>query len=401
MLRGCSFELSRGSKTLDYDLPNGMRVQYGASALSRYLTSILSSVFEHDKYVRRMLVGLTARNIRKALEIFVEFCTSGHIREDEIFKITQKNGVHTLPLDVVSRVLLRMNRRHYDSDFSYLKNLLAADSRDDRPFYFTRLAILRWLHKHFSDSGPSNHPGYFPVSTVKETLAPLGIKVEVLTREIEYLVVAQCITTEDFSISSVSDDMLIRLAPAGFVHLEMLENTSYLAAIAEDTYFDTEDVARRVAGRINNVTSQYSDESTLENAHEVLKYFEDMRSKYNQLPHAYLSSSPFFELTDLSAARAAVDAREKGFVPAPWISGKEKYTVGSEHECVVTSAKTYGVIVELEPGVWGLIHHDTYPPGSNRKYLLQVGDKILATVTSFEAIRTRIGLTYVDHIAGD
>jgi len=70
-------KLSKDSKTLDYELPNRMRAQYGASALSQYLTCILSSVFEHDKYVRRMLVGLTGRNIRMALEIFVEFCTSG------------------------------------------------------------------------------------------------------------------------------------------------------------------------------------------------------------------------------------------------------------------------------------------------------------------------------------
>ena len=55
------------------------------------------------------------------MEIFLEFCTSGHIKEDQIFKIRRSEGKYTLPLYQVSRVLLRMNRRFYDGDASYIK----------------------------------------------------------------------------------------------------------------------------------------------------------------------------------------------------------------------------------------------------------------------------------------
>jgi energy-coupling factor transporter ATP-binding protein EcfA2 len=112
-----------GQNMLTYELPNGYTVEYSKNDTSYYLTCILKSIFENDKYVRRIIVGLSARNIRRALEIFLEFCTSGHIAEDEIFKIRQSQGMHTLPLHIVSRVLLRMNRRYYDGDHSHVKNL--------------------------------------------------------------------------------------------------------------------------------------------------------------------------------------------------------------------------------------------------------------------------------------
>ena len=107
------------SGSLRYDLPNGYTVEYSKTDTSLYLMSILKSIFDHDKYVRRIIVGLSARNIRRAMEIFLEFCTSGHIKEDQIFKIRRSEGKYTLPLYQVSRVLLRMNRRFYDGCLLY------------------------------------------------------------------------------------------------------------------------------------------------------------------------------------------------------------------------------------------------------------------------------------------
>jgi hypothetical protein len=62
---------SSSGKTLRYELPNGMHVDYPASEQSHYLSSILRSVFEHDMHVRRLIVGLAGRNMRRAMEIFI------------------------------------------------------------------------------------------------------------------------------------------------------------------------------------------------------------------------------------------------------------------------------------------------------------------------------------------
>jgi energy-coupling factor transporter ATP-binding protein EcfA2 len=110
-----------GNKMLRYDLPNGMYVEYPSSDQAYYLSSIMRSIFEYGLHVRRLIVGLSGRNMRRALEIFLEFCTSGHIGEDEFLKIRQSQGQYVLPLALVTTVLLRLNQRYYSSSHAYLK----------------------------------------------------------------------------------------------------------------------------------------------------------------------------------------------------------------------------------------------------------------------------------------
>ena len=75
-----------GPKTYKFDLPNGFKVEYPSSDQAYYLASIVRSIFEHDHQIRRMIDGLSGRNLRDAFEIFLAFCTSGHITEDHIVR---------------------------------------------------------------------------------------------------------------------------------------------------------------------------------------------------------------------------------------------------------------------------------------------------------------------------
>ncbi|WP_318826206.1 hypothetical protein [Burkholderia thailandensis] len=184
-----------------------------------------------------MIVGLSGRNMRDALEIFLEFCNSAHIGEDQIFKIRQSEGRYTLPLHQVATVLMRMNRRYYDSDYSYVKNLFSANQEDSRPSFFCRYMILRWLREKFSTSGTDGLKGYYRKGAVKQELMSYGLSPDMLDREFNYLLSSRCILAEHLRIDSVTDDDLVRIGPAGFVHLDLVGNVSYLAAVAEDTFF--------------------------------------------------------------------------------------------------------------------------------------------------------------------
>jgi hypothetical protein len=112
------------NEKLQYLLPNGYKVDYPKSEQAFYLITIIKSLFEHDRFARRLIVGLAGRNIRKALEIFLEFCNSGYISEEHIFKIRQSEGQYVLPFHLVATVLLRMNRRFYDGDHCLSKTFL-------------------------------------------------------------------------------------------------------------------------------------------------------------------------------------------------------------------------------------------------------------------------------------
>jgi len=258
---------------LTYMLPNGIKVSYPASDQGMYLTSILRSLYEHDKFLRRILTGLAGRDVRRALELFMEFCSSGHIGEDEIFKIRQMQGMYTLPLPLIARVLLRINRRFYDGDVSYVKNLFQCVPADPRPDHFVRLAILRFLHGRLRKKGPSGIRGYHKSSTVVQYLVVVGHAAERVREEILYLLKARCIEAEHQRLEGLEDDDLIAISSAGAVHLDMLSSLDYLSACAEDCYVSDEVLAERIAKRIGQSRgAHFSEVTVFENAEDFVKY---------------------------------------------------------------------------------------------------------------------------------
>jgi hypothetical protein len=385
-----------GAKTLGYDLPNGFHVEYPATEQAYYLTSILRSIFEYDRQIRRMIVGLSGRSIRRALEIFLEFCTSGHITEDQIFRITQNAGTYTLPLFLVTRVLLRMNRRYYDGDHSYVKNILDANRLDERPFYFTRLMILRWLHARFNQVGPSGFRGYFRIGDLKTALAGYGIEEKMITREMEYLAKAQCVISEDFRAEGLADGDLIRLAPAGFVQLDFLGNVNYLAAVAEDTAFADEALAERVAARITQLETQYEIQTALTNARELVQYLDTVRLQDATAAATFLENSEFESLTDLANAKTAVQKLEQNVIIGGWVDSEARYPVGREVEGSIATVKPYGLFVDLEPGVSGLVHKSkNLPYGFETDQNLMAGERIRVRVLRVDPIAQKVELAYV------
>ena len=386
---------SSGSETYRYELPNGFHVEYPQSDKAYYLASILYAVFEHDREIRRIILGLAGRNIRRALEMFLEFCRSGHITEDYIFKIRQAQGRYLRPLLVFERVLLRMNWLFYDSDYSYVKNLLAMDAKDVRPNYFSRLVILRWLFEKFSQQGRVGLKGYFPTGVAIEELCRFGFEPDVIRREIEHLAKSQCIVAEDFRVEGLSDEDLIRLAPAGFVHLDLIRSATYLAAIAEDTSFPSEEVAKRVVARIGALENQYNVDTVIANAREVVAFFSEQRNRTLASLDAILDRSAFDRLTDLSDIPEAINALERSVAGATWTSAARRFPPKSTAVGTVVNVREFGVFVELEPGITGLIHSSRLPLGFTRMEQFAYRERVVVQIIEVYPVKQRIDLAYV------
>lgn len=78
----------------------------------------------------------------------------------------------------------------------------------------------------------------------------------------------------------------------------------------------------------------------------------------------------------------------------PWESAKDKYTPGSKVSGEIVSVKDYGIFVELNDGIEGLIHVSemswTNKKSSNKNY--NVGDKVEAVVLEVDVENKRISL---------
>ena len=389
-------ELSKkGEKLLRYDLPNGIQVEYPASDQGYYFSSILRSIFEHDRYVRRLIVGLSGRNMRRALEIFLEFCTSGHIGTDEITKIRLSQGRHVLPLSLVTTVLLRANQRFYDSDASYLKNVFSADIRDKRSHFFARLLILRVLFNIYNSPGNNRMKGYVRVAKLRKDIANFGVEEEVFRRELEYLVRGFCLVCEDFRLKDITDDDLVSIAPAGHVHNSVYSEQYYLAAIAEDSWFEKEDVAQRIANRISDTKRHYTNSTVLENAEDILDELEMHRSKEVAAYRAIFDNDDLERLIDLSAAGSKLLRYETETVSGVWRGANKRFPIGSVYERLVTNTTTFGVFVELEPGLNGLIHSSKLPMDFETNNAFQRGQKVSVLILNVDRIERRVELDWI------
>ncbi|MGI4744572.1 MAG: S1 RNA-binding domain-containing protein [Janthinobacterium lividum] len=385
----------KGDKLLRYNLPNGMQVDYPASDQGYYFSSIIRSVFEHDKYVRRLIVGLSGRNMRRALELFLEFCTSGHIGADEITKIRLSQGQHILPLSLVTSVLLRANQRYYDSDASYLKNLFAGDIRDRRPHFFARLLILKVLLRVYDSPSQSRMRGYMRVATLRYELANFGVDEDPFRRELEYLVRGFCVVCEDFRLREITDDDLVAIAPAGHVHLNVCTEQYYLAAIAEDSWFESESIAQGIANRIGDTRTHYTDNTVLENAEDVLAELDAHRIKELSAYKAIFSSDDLSEMTDMSAARSKLGRFESDVAGSIWRGANRRYPVNSIHNKITAGTASFGIFVELEPGLNGLLHSSKLPADFQVNEIFQRGQKIRVSVIHVNRVERRVELDWV------
>ena len=95
--------------------------------------------------------------------------------------------------------------------------------------------------------------------------------------------------------------------------------------------------------------------------------------------------------------------REKGKVslglkqtlPDPWESVPERYPVGTRIEGKVVSTTDYGVFVELEEGVEGLVHITEMAWGKKMRHpskVVKVGEKVNVAVLDFDLEKRRISL---------
>ncbi|MCF5708814.1 S1 RNA-binding domain-containing protein [Pseudomonas syringae] len=376
-----------GNESLRFTLPNGYTVEYPKSDQAYYLTTIVKSLFEHDRFVRRIIVGLSGRNMRRALEIFLEFCNSGHIGEDQIFKIRQSEGGYTLPFHQVATVLLRMNRRYYDSDNSYIKNIFSSRNSDTLPGYFCRYMILRWLEINFSSSGTSGLRGYFPKRDIKRALVPYGLEPDVIDREFNYLLTAQCVIAEHLRLDSVADDDLVRLGPAGFVHLELVSNINYLAAISEDTFFTDRLQAERICTRIKNIDGHLQIKTAYSNADEIVTFLESVRGQLNPPNGSFMEDNMIERITNFESARDTIDRVAKSHADDPWFDADKRIERGSRLAVTVVNTVEFGCFVEFDDGLHGLVHKNNL-----KGNVVNVGDRVEVEVLWIDVFQKKMGL---------
>jgi S1 RNA binding domain len=366
---------------MSYTLDSGIKVVYPPTEVGFYLACLYRSLFEHDQLLRRMLVGLAGKNIRKAMEIFLDFCKSGHIGGKEFLQIRIRKGDYCLPYKIVTRVLMRLNRRFYDGNESHLKNVFQCDPTDPRPDHFVRLAILRWLHDKFRHHGPTGVKAFHRAEQMIYDLVPFGHDADRIRAELRYLVEAMCVLTEHQRTDQLSDEDLICLSAAGHAHLHAAANFDYLAACAEDTWVSDVVLAQRVASRIGDhgIRGHYARETIRTNAEEFIGHLvgeaaSEIASPKKYLSHAGRGVRDEVEMIRQKVSRKVGEERAKD----SWHQVDTNFKLDGVYDGTVQNVADYGVFVDLAKGLAGLLHWS------------KLGSRDLGTFRKGESLRVRI-----------
>lgn len=374
---------SEGDETLEYSLPNGYRVEYPRSDRAFYLTSILSSIFEYNNFVRNIIVGLSGRNIRRALEVFIELCNSAHLDESEILKIRQSEGKHKIPFHKIVTILLRLNKRYYNSKTAYIKNIFDREDDDNPITSFSRYLILSWLKDNQNESFGAVK-GYHPISTLANSINELGIGHEKVLTDVLYLVDGDCIVTEDFKKSDINLNTLVKITPSGDVHLQLSSNITYLAAISEECHFETA-LSEKIRKRITHLDSQMNYQNSLLTSIEMYKNLEYVRNNHCPPYEKQLVGGRGFGINLENIWQKLETAKNKASED-PWFEAEKKYAKYSIHEAIVHNKMEYGCFVSFKDHLISRI--------KNNFILIEgygVGDKVKVEILWVNSIQKKIG----------
>ncbi|MDD3579669.1 MAG: 30S ribosomal protein S1 [Desulfobacca sp.] len=83
----------------------------------------------------------------------------------------------------------------------------------------------------------------------------------------------------------------------------------------------------------------------------------------------------------------------KQLTPDPWDTIEQRYPVGQRVNGVVTNVTDFGLFVELEEGIEGLVHISELSRDKNKAAQIQVGDVITVKVVNVSARDRKIGLS--------
>jgi len=385
--------LSEKESDNTYTLPNGFKVKFPAEDELYYLKSILKSLFQNN-FFKSLITGLAGRNVRKGIEIFLDFCKSGYISESEILQMKHKKGDYELPSYLISRVFIRGNRKFYSDSDSRIKNLFHSDPAQDVPNPFTRAAILNWLNIKNRDKGPSGIIGFHSVQKLKSELSLLGHSENRIRNEILFLLNNELIISESQNTNQIDDDELISINPPGVIHLNLLTNLDYLASCAENVWYKIEKTAEKIAenmtdrGAYNHLTVQ----CTILNAnlliHYLKDYFDDHYSVYSDI----VNDEDYIEPVNFEAISSKVSKLMANYFDTEYTP----FESDSIQRAKVQNVVGYGIFCELVgTNKIGIIFRTDL---SNEEFhKLDVGDEIDVVISKFNLDYDKYDLKLKSH----
>ncbi len=199
-----------------------------------FLTLIKNSVFHHDmrRRVRFFLESVAMGNLRKAMDIFSDFLTSGHTDAQKILWTYRNHASYLVPLHEFIKSISLGDSRYYRGELSPVLNLYAL-SDESRPSHFTKLRLLEYLF-HYRNHSSTFGVGLVRTDVIRSEFRRIGTSDADVSESLRILGQHSLVENDIYDARQLGD--AYRVTPAGRYYLRYLAvRFSYLDLILQDT----------------------------------------------------------------------------------------------------------------------------------------------------------------------
>jgi GTPase SAR1 family protein len=226
---------TRANTKLTYELKNGMKIEYPATNLGRYLLALYVSVFDQSRKIGLILEAISGRDTRRGLEMFTEILRSGYFPEELIFSITEGKG-RSVPEWLIIRILMRTSYRFFSSRRGYIANILDFDENGKSGNCFLAAEILEYLAQRRKQVFAFSIEGYLQVESIMEPMAGFGYAREDVLSCMSRLLERGLIVADHQKLKGLAATDYVKITASGYYHLRFLSTRwEYLSNIAFDT----------------------------------------------------------------------------------------------------------------------------------------------------------------------
>jgi hypothetical protein len=384
-------KLSNTNRDGFYYLSNGIKVKYPSKDEEKYLKSILSSLFNNN-FFKKLISGFAGRNIRNGIEIFLDFCKSGHINEAEITKIIKSQSEYVLPNHLISKVFIRGNKVYYTDANSRIKNLFFSIPSDEIPDPFIRVSILKYLFDNrFSTDAHKNLTGYVKTNILIQFLNSLGHAENRIIEELKSFLRFNLIENESLNPDFFNKGDLITITSIGCANYEIIRNIDYLASVAEDMWYKDNILAENIATNLsgNGEYAHLSIQSVSLHSRNLMDYLEKYyNSNFSFIVGKIINTD--FRPLDFIQLNSDIDDFDKNIKT----NTKPNLTKEKTYEVSVLNIQHYGMICEIvDTAFFGLLHISELPVDFLEKYSL--GNTLKVKIKKFNTAHNKYDLKLV------
>jgi len=198
-----------------------------------FLGLVRRSLLHNKRKTRFFLESIAMGNLRRAMDVFSSFLTSGHTDAGKMLSVYRNDDRYDISLHEFIKSIALGDRRFYQSNLSSVLNLYSI-SDESRPSHFTKLRLLEYLYFHRTRTSFAYGLGFVPTETIRKEFKRIGTSDTDISESLRALSAQALVENDIYDFHEIS--AAYRVTHAGRYYMRYLSGRfSYIDLVLQDT----------------------------------------------------------------------------------------------------------------------------------------------------------------------